>query len=129
MTTSNGGKAYGASGANNSAAFGQTANGNKYATANGNTYKNTGSGWKAQAQTPIRNTTRQVTRAPKRAVPVGGASRRKAADHRPGVAAVVVAGEAGKPALVVRLVWAVGAAGADERVGLSAVLVKSEIKV
>ena len=42
----NGASAYGASGKNgNSAAVGQTANGNKYASANGNTYKNTGSGW------------------------------------------------------------------------------------
>ena len=44
--TSNGAKAYGASGTyGNSAAVGQTANGNKYAAANGNTYTNTGSGW------------------------------------------------------------------------------------
>ena len=46
MQASNGASAYGASGKNgNSAAVGQTANGNKYAAANGNTYKNTGSGW------------------------------------------------------------------------------------
>jgi hypothetical protein len=44
--TTNGGSAYGASGKyGNSAAVGQTANGDKYATANGNTYKNTGTGW------------------------------------------------------------------------------------
>ncbi len=44
--TTNGGSAYGASGKyGNSAAVGQTANGNKYASANGNTYSNTGSGW------------------------------------------------------------------------------------
>ena len=44
--TTNGGSAYGGSGKyGNSAAVGETANGNKYATANGNTYKNTGSGW------------------------------------------------------------------------------------
>ena len=44
--TTNGGSAYGASGKyGNSAAVGQTANGDKYASANGNTYKNTGSGW------------------------------------------------------------------------------------
>src|SRR5208282_5861634 len=49
VQTSNGGKAYGASGAYNSAAVGQTANGNKYATANGNTYKNTGSGWQGSS--------------------------------------------------------------------------------
>jgi hypothetical protein len=46
MQATNGASAYGASGKyGNSAAVGQTANGNKYATANGNTYKNTGSGW------------------------------------------------------------------------------------
>ena len=46
MQASNGASAYGASGKNgNSAAVGQTANGDKYAAANGNTYKNTGSGW------------------------------------------------------------------------------------
>ena len=45
VQTSNGGKAVGASGQYNSAAVGQTANGDKYASANGNTYKNTGSGW------------------------------------------------------------------------------------
>jgi hypothetical protein len=45
VKTSNGGSAYGASGKYNSAAVGQTANGNKYATANGNVYSNTGSGW------------------------------------------------------------------------------------
>jgi Protein of unknown function (DUF3300) len=44
--TTNGGSAYAASGKyGNSAAVGQTANGDKYAAANGNTYKNTGSGW------------------------------------------------------------------------------------
>ena len=53
--TTNGGSAYGASGKyGNTAAVGQTANGNKYATANGNTYKNTGSGWSGNA-----NNTRQ----------------------------------------------------------------------
>jgi hypothetical protein len=46
VTTSNGGQAYGATGKNgNSAAYGESASGNKYATANGNEYKNTGSGW------------------------------------------------------------------------------------
>jgi hypothetical protein len=44
--TTNGGSAYGATGKyGNSAAVGQTANGDKYAAVNGNTYKNTGSGW------------------------------------------------------------------------------------
>src|SRR5277367_1622631 len=46
MHSSTGASAYGASGKyGNSAAVGQTANGDKYASANGNTYKNTGSGW------------------------------------------------------------------------------------
>lgn len=45
IKTSNGASAYGASGRYNSAAVGQTANGDKYAAANGNTFKNTGSGW------------------------------------------------------------------------------------
>jgi hypothetical protein len=46
VQTSSGGKAAGASGAyGNSAAAGKTANGNMYASADGNVYKNTGSGW------------------------------------------------------------------------------------
>jgi Protein of unknown function (DUF3300) len=45
VQTSNGAKAVGGTGTYNSAAAGETANGNKYATANGNTYRNTGSGW------------------------------------------------------------------------------------
>ncbi len=45
VQTSNGGKAVGGTGAYNSGAAAETANGNKYATANGNQYKNTGSGW------------------------------------------------------------------------------------
>jgi hypothetical protein len=45
IKTSNGASAYGASGKYNSAAVGQAANGDKYAAANGNTYKNTGGGW------------------------------------------------------------------------------------
>jgi hypothetical protein len=47
MHATNGASAYGASGKYNSAAVGQTANGNKYATANGTQYKNTGSGWQS----------------------------------------------------------------------------------
>ncbi len=44
--TTNGASAYGASGKyGNSVAVGQATNGDKYAIANGNTYKNTGSGW------------------------------------------------------------------------------------
>jgi hypothetical protein len=46
IQTSNGGKGVAATGkCGNSGAAGQTANGNKYASANGNAYKNTGSGW------------------------------------------------------------------------------------
>ena len=44
--SSTGASAYGATGKNgNSAAAGETANGDKYASANGKTYSNTGSGW------------------------------------------------------------------------------------
>jgi hypothetical protein len=51
--TSAGGSAVAASGKyGNSGAAGQTANGNKYATANGNVYKNTGSGWNQTQGTP-----------------------------------------------------------------------------
>jgi len=52
VQTSNGGKAYGASGQYNSAAVGQGANGDKYAAANGNVYKNSGSGWQQTQGTP-----------------------------------------------------------------------------
>lgn len=45
MQTSEGGKAVAGTGANGNYAAGETASGNKYATANGNAYKNTGSGW------------------------------------------------------------------------------------
>src|SRR5580704_14518598 len=46
MHSSSGASAYGATGKNgNSAAVGETANGNKYATDDGKTYSNTGSGW------------------------------------------------------------------------------------
>jgi Protein of unknown function (DUF3300) len=45
VQTSNGGKAVAGSGQYNSGAAAETANGNKYAAADGNTYKNTGSGW------------------------------------------------------------------------------------
>jgi hypothetical protein len=53
VQTSAGGKGVAASGAyGNSGAIGQTANGNKYAAANGNVYKNTGSGWNQTQGTP-----------------------------------------------------------------------------
>jgi len=56
MHTTNGASAYGATGKNgNSAAVGQTANGDKYATANGNTYKNTGSGWSGNSNNTSSN--------------------------------------------------------------------------
>ncbi len=45
-----GAAAVGANG--NTAAAGQTANGNKYAASNGNVYKNTGSGWQQTQGTP-----------------------------------------------------------------------------
>jgi hypothetical protein len=46
MHSSSGASAYGATGKNgNSAAVGETANGDKYAAGNGKTYSNTGSGW------------------------------------------------------------------------------------
>lgn len=50
MHSSNGASAYGATGKNgNSAAVGETANGDKYAAANGKTYSNTGSGWEQKS--------------------------------------------------------------------------------
>ena len=53
VQTSAGGRGAAATGANgNSGAIGQTANGNKYAAANGNVYKNTGSGWNQTQGTP-----------------------------------------------------------------------------
>ncbi len=53
MHSSNGASAYGATGKNgNSAAVGQTANGDKYAAANGKTYSNTGSGWSQKSGSP-----------------------------------------------------------------------------
>jgi hypothetical protein len=53
MHSSNGASAYGASGKyGNSAAVGETANGNKYAAADGKTYSNTGSGWDQKSGSP-----------------------------------------------------------------------------
>jgi Protein of unknown function (DUF3300) len=52
MQATNGASAYAAQGKyGNSAAIGQTANGNKYAAANGNVYSNTGSGWDQRSGT------------------------------------------------------------------------------
>jgi hypothetical protein len=51
--SSTGASAYGATGKNgNSAAVGQSANGDKYAAANGKTYSNTGSGWDQKSGSP-----------------------------------------------------------------------------
>jgi hypothetical protein len=53
MHSSTGASAYGAAGKNgNSAAVGESANGNKYAAANGKTYSNTGSGWDQKSGSP-----------------------------------------------------------------------------
>ena len=53
VQTSAGGRGVAASGAyGNNLAAGQSANGNKYAAANGNVYKNTGSGWNQTQGTP-----------------------------------------------------------------------------
>jgi Protein of unknown function (DUF3300) len=53
MHSSSGASAYGATGKNgNSAAVGESANGNKYAAANGKTYSNTGSGWDQKSGSP-----------------------------------------------------------------------------
>ena len=53
VQTSAGGKGVAGSGTyGNSGAAGETANGNKYAAANGNVYKNTGSGWNQTQGTP-----------------------------------------------------------------------------
>jgi Protein of unknown function (DUF3300) len=57
VQTSNGAKVYGASGANNSAAVAKTADGNKYAAANGNVYKNTGGGWNQTQGAPNQKST------------------------------------------------------------------------
>jgi hypothetical protein len=63
VQTSAGGKGVAASGAyGNSAAAGKTANGDKYASANGNVYKNTGSGWNQTQGTPKSGTNSAASR-------------------------------------------------------------------
>jgi len=52
VQTTNGGKAVGSSGVNGNYGAAQSANGDKYAAANGNVYKNTGSGWSQTQGTP-----------------------------------------------------------------------------
>jgi Protein of unknown function (DUF3300) len=71
--TSAGGSAAAASGKyGNSGAVGQTANGNKYATANGNVYKNTGSGWNQTQGAP--KSTSSYSSAPKSTSSYSGSS-------------------------------------------------------
>jgi hypothetical protein len=52
VQTSDGGRAAASSGVNGNYAAGQGANGDKYAAANGNVYKNSGSGWQQTQGTP-----------------------------------------------------------------------------
>ena len=91
MHTTNGGSAYGASGKyGNSAAVGQTANGDKYAAANGNTYKNTGSGWSGNSNnTEVQQfqTSAEKSRRP------AGEGRKRVADHRHSVEAAEAVGQ------------------------------------
>ena len=92
MQATNGASAYGASGKyGNSAAVGQTANGDKYAAANGNTYKNTGSGWirrtieqKLELNTSSSSQKYNSSSYSQPVVlPVAGEVRKRAAGHRP----------------------------------------------
>ncbi len=52
VQTTNGGRAAASSGVNGNYGAAQSANGDKYAAANGNVYKNTGSGWSQTQGTP-----------------------------------------------------------------------------
>jgi hypothetical protein len=71
--TSAGGSAVAASGKyGNSGAVGQTANGDKYAAANGNVYKNTGSGWNQTQGAP--KSTSSYSSAPKSTSSYSGSS-------------------------------------------------------
>jgi Protein of unknown function (DUF3300) len=64
VQTSNGGKAAASSGVNGNYGAAQSANGDKYAAANGNVYKNTGSGWSQTQGTPNnKNYSSQATSA------------------------------------------------------------------
>jgi Protein of unknown function (DUF3300) len=56
VQTSNGGKAAGSSGVNGNYGAAESANGDKYAAANGNVYKNSGSGWQQTQGTPHNST-------------------------------------------------------------------------
>jgi Protein of unknown function (DUF3300) len=55
-SNTNGGKAAASSGVNGNYGAAQTANGDKYAAANGNVYKNSGSGWQQTQGTPHNST-------------------------------------------------------------------------
>jgi hypothetical protein len=95
--TTNGGSAYGATGKyGNSAAVGQTANGDKYASANGTQYKNTGSGWQSDKGGSW-NSVQKPSGSSYNSLLLGaGEDRKGAAAHRPSAAAVgagAVAGE------------------------------------
>ena len=113
VQTSAGGKGAAASGTyGNSGAVGQTANGNKYAAANGNVYKNTGSGWNQTQGTPSTHTSSLTPGAQLSPLPLTAMEvRKRAAGHRPLAAAVEVAGNPGKQVLAVRQAAAVVAAG------------------
>ena len=56
VQTSDGGKGFASTGVNGNYAGGQAANGDKYAAANGNVYKNTGSGWQQTQGSTTRST-------------------------------------------------------------------------
>jgi len=96
MQATNGASAYGASGKyGNSAAVGQTANGNKYASANGNTYSNTGNGWSGNSNNSKNyNSSSYSGSSASKSDSAAGAVRQKAAARRPLVA---VAAEDGVP--------------------------------
>jgi Protein of unknown function (DUF3300) len=67
VETSDGGRAAASSGVNGNYAAGQAANGDKFAAANGNVYKNTGNGWQQTQGTPNnRNSSAQPASAESR---------------------------------------------------------------
>jgi hypothetical protein len=66
VQTTNGGKAVGSSGVNGNYGAAQGANGDKYAAANGNVYKNSGSGWTQTQGTPHNQTYSQPASAESR---------------------------------------------------------------
>ena len=121
-------QAAGASGAYNSGAVAQTANGNKYAAANGNVYKNTGSGW-SQTQGNSSNYSQKSTSsysgqkstssysARLQVAASIGEGRTRAAGLRPSAAEAEAVGNPERTVRVVRRVVVVaedGVAAADE---------------